>query len=118
VSALDRFGDFTADALVAPVREAVAQVVGVLARVLRASHLSGVTALLLELCRNATWDVRQGGLLSLRCVLAVAGDRVMDMSQILEAVVGRLGEVSEVHTVAATGSVGRGESVVVWLDNT
>uniref|UniRef100_A0A8D8QXG5 TATA-binding protein-associated factor 172 n=1 Tax=Cacopsylla melanoneura TaxID=428564 RepID=A0A8D8QXG5_9HEMI len=77
VLALDRFGDFVSDQVVAPVRETCAQALGVVM-----SHMSEedrvirVVDVLLTLTQQKNWETRHGGLLGLKYILAVKQDLV------------------------------------------
>ncbi|XP_025098082.1 TATA-binding protein-associated factor 172-like isoform X2 [Pomacea canaliculata] len=74
VLALDRFGDFVADEVVAPVRETCAQTLGVIARHLTEEGVEGMVGVVLQLLGQQQWEVRHGGLLSLKYVLAARQD--------------------------------------------
>ncbi|XP_063444326.1 TATA-binding protein-associated factor 172-like [Mytilus trossulus] len=79
VMALDRFGDFVSDEVVAPVRESCAQCLGVLIKFLNAPEVEGVVMVLLQLLSQSQWEVRHGGLLGFKYLLAVR----QDMTEIL-----------------------------------
>ncbi|XP_064613763.1 TATA-binding protein-associated factor 172-like [Liolophura sinensis] len=79
VLALDRFGDFVADEVVAPVRETTSQSLGVVLRFLDTPGVQGVLGALLQLLAQTQWEVRHGGLLGLKYMLAVR----QDMTEIL-----------------------------------
>ncbi|XP_041362673.1 TATA-binding protein-associated factor 172-like isoform X2 [Gigantopelta aegis] len=74
VLALDRFGDFVSDEVVAPVRETCAQTLGVIVKYLDIDGVHGVLGVLLQLLSQNRWEVRHGGLLSLKYLLAVRRD--------------------------------------------
>lgn len=57
--------------VVAPVRETCAQTIGVMARYLTAEGVKGMVGVILKLFEEKQWEVRHGGLLSLKYVLAV-----------------------------------------------
>lgn len=76
VLALDRFGDFVGDAVVAPVRETCAQCVGAAVRHMSASGARSVAVALVALTLRPEWEARHGGLLGLRYLLAVREDLV------------------------------------------
>lgn len=71
VLALDRFGDFVSDAVVAPVRETCAQCLGAVLRLMNDSGIQGVLQVLLQLLQQNEWEARHGGLLGLKYLLAV-----------------------------------------------
>ncbi|XP_030839988.1 TATA-binding protein-associated factor 172 [Strongylocentrotus purpuratus] len=71
VLALDRFGDFVSDEVVAPVRETCAQALGVVLHHMTPEAVHGVCTILLQLLAQNQWEVRHGGLLGLKYLLAV-----------------------------------------------
>ncbi|XP_059483347.1 TATA-binding protein-associated factor 172-like isoform X1 [Neocloeon triangulifer] len=73
VLALDRFGDFVSDQVVAPVRETCAQTLGVLACLMSSEAVQKVVATVLRLLSRPEWEARHGGLLGLKYLLAVKG---------------------------------------------
>jgi TATA-binding protein-associated factor len=76
VMALDRFGDFVSDQMVAPIRELSGQVLGTLAHQLEANSVFRVIESLLVLLQCRQWEVRHGGLLGVKYVVAVRSDLV------------------------------------------
>lgn len=76
VLALDRFGDFVSDAVVAPVRETCAQCLGAVLRLMDAQGVRGVLNVLIQLLEQQEWEARHGGLLGLKYLLAVREDMV------------------------------------------
>ncbi|XP_026686153.1 TATA-binding protein-associated factor 172 isoform X2 [Diaphorina citri] len=77
VLALDRFGDFVSDQVVAPVRETCAQALGVVISLIdEESLVTRVVDLLLTLAQQKHWETRHGGLLGLKYILAVKQDMV------------------------------------------
>ena len=85
VLALDRFGDFVSDQVVAPVRETAAQALGAVARPLAPAALPALLAALRRLSEHSgEWEVQHGGLLGLKYVLAARQEGVG--SSLLEAV--------------------------------
>ncbi|XP_013909711.1 PREDICTED: TATA-binding protein-associated factor 172 [Thamnophis sirtalis] len=71
VFALDRFGDFVSDEVVAPVRETCAQTLGVVLKHMNESGVHKTVAILLKLLTQEQWEVRHGGLLGIKYALAV-----------------------------------------------
>jgi TATA-binding protein-associated factor len=71
VLALDRFGDFVSDCVVAPVRETAAQCLATLAARMEPNNLRPLTRILLRLLGAKAWEVRHGALLALKYVFAV-----------------------------------------------
>ncbi|WAQ95291.1 BTAF1-like protein [Mya arenaria] len=79
VIALDRFGDFVSDEVVAPVRETCAQTLGVVMKFLEPEGIQGVLAILLQLLQQKQWEVRHGGLLGIKYLLAVRQDMTVEL---------------------------------------
>ena len=69
--ALDRFGDFSSGASVAPVREVVAQIVGFCAAHLPVSTVAVLVPQVLVLCRQQLWHIRHGGFVAMHHILSV-----------------------------------------------
>lgn len=76
VLALDRFGDFVSDAVVAPVRETCAQCLCAVLKLMNADGCQGALKVLLKLLEHDEWESRHGGLLGLKYLLAVREDMV------------------------------------------
>ncbi|KAK0168138.1 hypothetical protein PV327_001969 [Microctonus hyperodae] len=77
VLALDRFGDFVSDQVVAPVRETCAQALGSLVVLLskdEGKDIMGILKVLLKLLEQDVWEARHGALLALKYLLAVRDD--------------------------------------------
>lgn len=87
--ALDRFGDFNSDQLVAPVRETAAQALASIMVHLSPAGVADVHAVLVQMVRQDwiggktggrgkgyAWEVRHAGLLGLKYEVAVRGDLV------------------------------------------
>lgn len=89
--ALDRFGDFVGDTVIAPVRETAAQALGVLLKYLDREDVAAVHGSLVEMVRQSwakrrkeaaslsrgekfSWEVRHAGLLGLKYEVAVRRD--------------------------------------------
>lgn len=71
VLALDRFGDFVSDQVVAPVRETCAQVLGAVLKLMEKENVESVLKIVSQLARQNEWEARHGGLLALKYILAV-----------------------------------------------
>lgn len=72
VLAFDRFGDFVSDQVIAPVRETVAQCLGALYCHMSIELVNDVVSILISLVQNEkVWEMRHGGLLALKYILAV-----------------------------------------------
>lgn len=116
---LDRFGDFLGDTVVAPVREAAAQALGVLLKYLDLDGVKEVHGILMEMVRQpwATrgqdgnkkdkaegekfrWEVRHAGLLGLKYEVAVRSDLLA--STIKEEVKAEAGEEPGSQTQGST----------------
>jgi len=78
VLALDRFGDYVSDGVVAPVRESVAQCVGAAATLMTSEgqELTNLVKVLALLLKQKQWEVRHGSLLALKYLLAVTQVKV------------------------------------------
>lgn len=76
VLALDRFGDFVSDAVVAPVRETCAQALCTVLKLMNDTSCTGVLKILLQLLDHQEWEARHGGLLGLKYLLAVREDLI------------------------------------------
>jgi TATA-binding protein-associated factor len=71
VFALDRFGDYLSDEVVAPVREMCAQTLGVVLKHMVKLQVQAVLNVLLILQAQEQWQVRYSGLLGAKYLLAV-----------------------------------------------
>lgn len=74
--ALDRFGDFVSDAVVAPVRETCAQSLCAVLKLMNAQGCYGVLKIILQLLDYQEWEARHGGLLGLKYLLAIREDLI------------------------------------------
>jgi len=74
VLALDRFGDFVSDAVVAPVRESTAQVLGTVLPLVSSESVQLVSGIVMQLVQQEEWECRHGGLLAVKYLLAVRTD--------------------------------------------
>ena len=72
--ALDRFGDFVGDTVVAPVRESAAQALGVCVPHLQEEAVLLLARLLLLLAGQEGWEARHGALLATKYLLAARSD--------------------------------------------
>lgn len=71
VLALDRFGDFVSDQVVAPVRETCSQCLGAVVSLMREEAVGEVVRILVELLAQEAWEVRHGALLGMKYIFAV-----------------------------------------------
>ena len=117
VLALDRFGDFISDQVIAPVRETTAQAVGSLAKLMDVHQTENVVKVLLQLLEQLEWETRHGGLLGLKYLMAAR----QDLSQQLLPLVypclyrGLKDGVDDVSAVAAAALVPLAETLVTLL---
>ncbi|CAN8030729.1 unnamed protein product, partial [Ixodes persulcatus] len=102
VLALDKFGDFVSDQVVAPVRETCAQCLGHILSLAGEAVSSGVLGVLLVLLRCPQWEARHGGLLGLKYLLAVRKDASLLVPSVFEPIFGGLQDPNDdVSAVAA-----------------
>ncbi|KAB0793551.1 hypothetical protein PPYR_13171 [Photinus pyralis] len=76
VLALDRFGDFVSDAVVAPVRETCAQCLCAVMKLMDEKSCRETLKVLIQLLSQKEWEARHGGLLGLKYLLAVREDMI------------------------------------------
>jgi len=74
--ALDRFGDYLSDQVVAPVRETTAQTLGMVSRAVTRPVLLRLLHALRTLAECSEWEARHGGLQGLKYVLAAQAEEV------------------------------------------
>ncbi|KAK3090954.1 hypothetical protein FSP39_016028 [Pinctada imbricata] len=117
VLALDRFGDFVSDEVVAPVRETCAQTLGAVIKNLDQYALEGVVHVLLQLLSQSQWEVRHGGLLGFKYLLAIRQDMIdVVLPSILPSLFLGLQDVDDdVRAVAAAALVPVAENLVRLL---
>ncbi|XP_073944853.1 histone acetyltransferase 1 [Choristoneura fumiferana] len=101
VLALDRFGDFVSDQVVAPVRETCAQTLGVTLAQMRAERVRGVAALLATLAQQRQWEARHGALLGFKYLLAARQDVACESGAIEHLIEGLSDGAEDVSAVAA-----------------
>ncbi|XP_068240504.1 TATA-binding protein-associated factor 172 [Palaemon carinicauda] len=118
VLALDRFGDFVSDQVVAPVRETCAQALGGILNLLCESGVYDVLSVLEKLLSSGEWEARHGGLLGLKYLLAVRADiRSNLMTHAYPHIFkGLQDEMDDVVAVAASCLVPVADSVVQLLE--
>uniref|UniRef100_H3CEF8 B-TFIID TATA-box binding protein associated factor 1 n=1 Tax=Tetraodon nigroviridis TaxID=99883 RepID=H3CEF8_TETNG len=119
VFALDRFGDFVSDEVVAPVRETCAQTLGVALRHMNQSGVSMTVDVLLKLLKEDQWEARHGGLLGIKYALAVRQDLISTLlPRVLPAVTEGLQDLDDdVRAVAASALIPVVEGLVQLLPN-
>lgn len=104
VLALDRFGDFISDQVVAPVRETCAQVLGTALKEMPAEKVTEIAEVLLNLVQESEWEVRHGGLLGIKYMLVVRDDLIKTLlpMTINNILMGLFDSVDDVGAVAAS----------------
>ncbi|XP_032626165.1 TATA-binding protein-associated factor 172 isoform X1 [Chelonoidis abingdonii] len=114
VFALDRFGDFVSDEVVAPVRETCAQTLGVVLKHMNETGVHKTVDILLKLLTQDQWEVRHGGLLGIKYALAVRQDMINTLlPEVLPAIIEGLQDLDDdVRAVAAASLVPVVESLV------
>ncbi|XP_061645267.1 TATA-binding protein-associated factor 172 isoform X2 [Phyllopteryx taeniolatus] len=119
VFALDRFGDFVSDEVVAPVRETCAQTLGVALRYMNETGVSMTVDVLLKLLKEDQWEVRHGGLLGIKYALAVRQDLISALLPcLLPAITVGLQDLDDdVRAVAAAALIPVVEGLVQLLPN-
>ncbi|CAB4491398.1 unnamed protein product [Rhizophagus irregularis] len=127
VFALDRFGDFVSDQVVAPVRETCSQTMGALLRYMSPEGVENVHKVLLrmiyqtDLINSSTsiWEVRHAGMLGLKYAVAVRKDLV---NMLLDGTVGAVilglkDSDDDVRAVAASILIPIADSFVSYSSN-
>lgn len=114
VFALDRFGDFVSDEVVAPVRETCAQTLGVVLKYMNETGVHKTVEILLKLLTQEQWEVRHGGLLGIKYALAIRQDVIKTLlPKVLPAIVEGLQDLDDdVRAVAASSLVPVVDSLV------
>ncbi|XP_052740467.1 TATA-binding protein-associated factor 172 [Bicyclus anynana] len=101
VLALDRFGDFVSDQVVAPVRETCAQTLGVALAQLRAARVRLVAERVATLARQAQWEARHGALLAFKYLLAARQELAVECGALEYLMAGLEDGAEDVSGVAA-----------------
>ncbi|XP_032409207.1 TATA-binding protein-associated factor 172 [Xiphophorus hellerii] len=119
VFALDRFGDFVSDEVVAPVRETCAQTLGVSLLHMSENSVAMTVDVLLKLLKEDQWEVRHGGLLGIKYALAVRQDLIsVLLPRVLPAITEGLQDLDDdVRAVAAAALIPVVEGLVQLLPN-
>uniref|UniRef100_A0A8C3AU39 B-TFIID TATA-box binding protein associated factor 1 n=1 Tax=Cyclopterus lumpus TaxID=8103 RepID=A0A8C3AU39_CYCLU len=119
VFALDRFGDFVSDEVVAPVRETCAQTLGVALRHMNETGVSMIVDVMLKLLKEDQWEVRHGGLLGIKYALAVRQDLIsVFLPRVLPAITVGLQDLDDdVRAVAAASLIPVVEGLMQLLPN-
>ncbi|MQL74198.1 hypothetical protein Taro_006573 [Colocasia esculenta] len=79
VLALDRFGDYVSDQVVAPVRETCAQALGAVLKYMHPSLVHETLHVLLQMQCRQEWEIRHGSLLGVKYLIAVRQDMLQDL---------------------------------------
>lgn len=113
VLALDRFGDFISDQVVAPVRETCAQVLGTALKDMPLSILHNTVDILVCLMKQNEWEVRHGGLLGIKYMLVVRDDLIQTFLPLTinHILTGLFDPVDDVGAVAASTLI----PIAAWL---
>lgn len=91
VLALDKFGDYVSDQVVAPVRETCAQALGSVFNVMTKANVESTLKILIKLLERPEWEARHGGLLGLKYMLAVRQDMTSELLPLVfDPIFGRL----------------------------
>lgn len=104
VLSLDRFGDFIADQVVAPVRETCAQVLGIALKEMPTDVVHSTVNVLIQLMKHDEWEVRHGGLLGIKYMLVVREDLMQTFLPLTinNILAGLFDQVDDVGAVAAS----------------
>ncbi|KAF2125919.1 hypothetical protein P153DRAFT_400046 [Dothidotthia symphoricarpi CBS 119687] len=100
---LDRFGDFTGDSFIAPVKETVGQALGSVLQYLSHENVVAIfklcNTLIMQGNTDETWQSQQGGMIGLRYLVAVRNDLLLQdgtlMDGVLAAVIHGLGGTND-----------------------
>lgn len=113
VLALDRFGDFISDQVIAPVRETCAQVLGIISKRMTVDKVLVMTEVVLKLVTHRDWEVRHGGLLAIKYLLVVREDLLTAVIPVVikPILLGLFDPVDDVSSVAASTLI----PIAVWL---
>lgn len=113
ILALDRFGDFISDQVVAPVRETCAQVLGAIMKEMSLANVKNIVMILLKLIKQNEWEVRHGGLLGIKYMLVVREDLLQTFLPLTinEILLGLFDQVDDVGAVAASTLI----PIASWL---
>ncbi|GMN49583.1 hypothetical protein TIFTF001_018736 [Ficus carica] len=79
VLALDRFGDYVSDQVVAPVRETCAQALGVVFKYMHPTLVHETLNILLEMQFRPEWEIRHGSLLGIKYLVAVRQEMLPEL---------------------------------------
>lgn len=105
VLALDRFGDFVSDQVVAPVRETCAQVLGTILKQMPIELVHKTVEILQKFIKQKDWEVRHGGILGIKYMVVVREDLIQTflpliIKDILNGLLDKADDVSAVSALA------------------
>ncbi|KAK9093560.1 hypothetical protein Syun_028471 [Stephania yunnanensis] len=112
--ALDRFGDYVSDQVVAPVRETCAQALGAVLKYMHPFLVHETLNILLQMQFRSEWEIRHGSMLGIKYLVAVRQDLLHDLlGQVLPACkVGLEDPDDDVRAVAADALIPAVASIV------
>lgn len=104
VLALDRFGDFVSDQVVAPVREICAQDLSAILKAMPDELVSKTVDILQKFVKQKDWEVRHGGILGIKYFVVVREDLIATYLPLIikDVLNGLLDTVDDVSSVSAS----------------
>ena len=87
VLALDRFGDYASESVVAPVRETCCQVLGLLSRSMSRASVTQLIDAMARMQSRAQWHIRHASFLGQKYVLVARKDMLEDLQHVLLPVI-------------------------------
>lgn len=120
VLSLDRFGDYVSDQVVAPVRETCAQALGAVLKYMSPDLVLETMNILLQMQNRPEWEIRHGGLLGIKYLVAVRQEMLSDLlGFVLPACKAGLEDPDDdVRAVAADALIPAASSIVAQMDLT
>lgn len=117
VLALDKFGDFVSDQVVAPVRETCAQTLGSVFHIMSPENVKKCVGTVIQLLGRGEWEARHGGLLAMKYLLSVRQDMMDEiLPQVFDSIFARLKDpIDDVSAVAAAALVPVRDALVKTL---
>lgn len=107
VLALDRFGDFVSDQVVAPVRETCAQVLGTVLKRMPLELVNRVIETLQRFVKHKDWEVRHGAALGIKYMVVVREDLIATILPLVikDILQGLHDTVDDVSSVSASSLI-------------
>lgn len=104
VLALDRFGDFVSDQVVAPVRETCAQVIGTVLKEMPDKLVRQTVEVMQGFMKQSDWEVRHGGILGIKYFVVVREDLIATYLPLIikDVLSGLLDSMDDVSSVSAS----------------